>query len=73
MSQLLFFCFPGHKDDIIANAAAKKIATALNLNVAVTAGIHWDDIDREGINCIIDNGNLLTETIIEKIAKKQSK
>lgn len=66
------FCFPGHKDDIIAKAVAEKIAIALSTNVTVTAGIHWDDLDHEGIKCIIDNSNLLTEMIIEKVSRKQS-
>lgn len=66
-------CLPGHKDDIIAKAVAEKIATSLSLNVTVTTGIHWDHLDRDGINCIIDNSHALTEMIIDKFLKKDLK
>lgn len=67
------FCYPGHKDDMIAKEAAEKISSALNTNVVVTAGIHWDDIDEEGIKSVIANSRQLIKMIIQKIATKESK
>jgi hypothetical protein len=61
------FCYLGHKDDIIAKEAAEKISSALNTNVTVTAGIHWDDIDEEGIKVVIENSRQLVTMIIEEI------
>lgn len=67
------FCYPGHKDDIVAKEAAEKISSALNTNVTVTAGIHWDDIDEEGIKAVIKNSRQLVTMIIEEITTKESK
>ena len=67
------FCYPGHKDDIVAKEAAEKISSALNTNVTVTAGIHWDDIDEEGIKTIMANSQRLVNMIIEKIAASEGK
>jgi hypothetical protein len=62
------FCYPGHKDDIIAKEAAEKVSSALNRHVTVTVGIHWDDIDETGITAVIANSQQLMNMIIEKIA-----
>ena len=67
------FCYPGHKDDIIAKEAAEKISSALNTNVTVTAGIHWDDIDEEGIQSVIENCRQLVNMIIARITDKDVK
>ena len=67
------FCYPGHKDDIVAKEAAEKVSSALNTNVTVTVGIHWDDIDEEGIKAVIKNSRQLVTMIIEEINTKESK
>lgn len=67
------FCYPGHKDDIVAKEAAEKISSALNTNVTVTAGIHWDDIDEEGIKAVRKNSRQLVAMIIEEITTQESK
>ena len=66
------FCYPGHKDDIIAKEAAEKISSALNTNVTVTVGIHWDNIDEEGIQSVIENSRQLVKMIIKRITTKAS-
>ena len=67
------FCYPGHKDDVVAKEAAEKISSALNTNVTVTTGIHWDDIDEEGIKAVIKNSRQLITMIIEEITTQESK
>jgi len=67
------FCYLGHKDDIIAKEAAERISATLNKNVTVTVGIHWDDIDEEGIKTIMANSQRLVNMIIEKIAASEGK
>jgi hypothetical protein len=64
------FCYPGHKDDIVAKEAAERISSALNTNVTVTAGIHWDNIDEAGITCVMENSRELVEMIIERMSKE---
>jgi phage gp45-like len=67
------FCYPGHKDDIVAKEAALKISSALNRNVTVTAGIHWDNIDEAAISRVIGNSRRLITMIIERIAAEKDK
>jgi hypothetical protein len=62
------FCYPGHKDDIIAKEASEKISSALNRYVTVTVGIHWNDIEDSGITAVIANSQQLVNMIIEKVA-----
>ncbi len=62
------FCFVGHKEDELAKMAAEKLAKTLKTHVVVAAGIHWDDISKEGIQKIMDNCGQLLELILEKIA-----
>lgn len=66
------FCYVGHKDDVIAKEAAERISSALNANVTVAAGIHWDDIDEAGITCVMENSRELVEMIIERMSKEES-
>jgi hypothetical protein len=59
-------CMVGHKEDELAKAAAEILAATLNTQVVVTAGIHWDNLDPEGIQCIIRNSEVLVDRILEK-------
>jgi hypothetical protein len=67
------FCYVGHKDDVIAKEAAEKISSALNTNVTVTAGVHWENFDEMRMKNVMDNSRQLIEMIIEKIARQESK
>jgi len=60
-------CLPGHKEDELVKATSEILAAALNTSVVVTAGIHWDNIDEEGIQKIIGNSKILMDLILEKI------
>jgi hypothetical protein len=66
-STVSILCLLGHKEDEIAKNAAKKLSLALNTTVTVTAGIHWDDISREGIDAVIKNSEILVDRVIAKI------
>ena len=62
------FCFIGHKEDELAKAASEVLASVLNTQVVVTAGIHWDNISEEGIQKIIRNSEILVDLILDKVA-----
>jgi hypothetical protein len=62
------FCLLGHKEDELAKAASEVLAAALNKPVVVTAGIHWDNIEPEGIQKVISNSRILIDLILEKLA-----
>lgn len=62
------FCFVGHKEDELAKAASEILAAALNTQVVVTAGIHWDNMSKEGIQKVIRNSEILIDLILDKIA-----
>ncbi len=60
-------CLPGHKEDELAKKASEKIASAINVNVVVAAGIHWDGLTLEGIAKVVRNGDILIDCIISRI------
>ena len=67
------FCYVGHKDDLIAKESAERISAALDRNVTVTVGIHWDNIDEAGIKTIMGNSRQLVNMILEKVSVRESK
>jgi gallate decarboxylase subunit D len=59
-------CYAGHKEDELVKASAEIIAAVMNTRVVVTGGIHWDNLEQDGINTILKNGNALVEMILEQ-------
>jgi hypothetical protein len=59
-------CLVGHKEDELVKATAEIMAAALKTQVVVTAGIHWDNLDPQGIQQIIQNSEVLVDMILEK-------
>ena len=66
------FCYVGHKDDLLAKESAERISAALDRNVTVTVGIHWDNIDEAGIKTIMGNSRQLVNMILEKVSGRGS-
>lgn len=63
-SNVLQFCFPGHRDDVVARRVSERVAAALQRTVAVSAGIHIPDITPAEIDAVLANTDLLIEEII---------
>ncbi len=61
-------CYVGHKEDELVKASAEIISAVLNTRVVVTAGIHWDNIDQDGIDTILKNSKILVEMILKQCA-----
>ncbi len=47
-------CFEGHKDDYISKEWAVALQKKYGVPAVVSVGIHYDQIDQSGINCIVD-------------------
>ena len=60
-------CFPAHKEDELAKAVSEILAAALDTSVVVTAGIHWDNISKEGIKKVISNSKILVDLILKAV------
>ena len=54
---------PPHKEETIARAVATRIVEKLGKVAVVTAGVHDDNIDAEGIETYLRLGNELAEKI----------
>ena len=67
------FCYVGHKDDVIAKESAEKLSAALNRNVTVSVGIHWDDLEEAGIKTVLKNSRQLVNMIIDEISATEVK
>jgi len=66
-------CYLGHKEDELAKTAAETLAAALNTNVVVTAGIHWDKLSQEGIQLIKKNSEILLDSVLKRIRSEFGK
>jgi hypothetical protein len=67
------FCYVGHKEDVIAKEAAERLSAALNINVTVTVGIHWENIDEAGIRAVLEHSRQLVTMILEKVIGRELK
>jgi hypothetical protein len=63
--QLATTRFPEHRDYVISERWAGKLYEAFSLPVVVTAGIHYDGIDRDGITEILAATDELLEEQIK--------
>jgi hypothetical protein len=63
-------CVVGHKEDSVVKKASEFISAALNTRVVVTAGIHWDNIDDDGIREIIKRITSISEYIAQNFGNR---
>lgn len=63
-------CLEAHKEDELAKAVSEVLASVLNTQVVVTAGIHWNNISEEGIQKVIRNSEILVDLIMGKVGKE---
>jgi hypothetical protein len=66
-------CYLGHKEDELAKTAAETLTAALNNNVVVTAGIHWDNLSQEDIRRIKKNSEILLNSVLRRIRSEFGK
>lgn len=50
---------PGHRDDAVSRPFAEALAEALEATVCVSCGIHYDGIDRRGIDTVLREAEAL--------------
>jgi tagatose-1,6-bisphosphate aldolase non-catalytic subunit AgaZ/GatZ len=60
--------FPAHKDGAVSERWAKELARAVCRPVVVEAGIHYDNLNRQGISQVL----LLTEEMLAEVLEKLS-
>lgn len=60
----------GHKEDVVVKQVSEALCSALETNVVVTAGIHWDDLEKQGIEAVVRGCQEVTENLIAELGKK---
>jgi hypothetical protein len=60
---------PPHKEEPIARAVATRIAEAFGRVTVVTAGVHDDNIDADGIGVYLRLGEELAEKLVEHLTE----
>ncbi len=68
-ASLSVLTIPPHKEEPIARGIAKRLATELGRVAAVTAGVHDDNIDAEGIACYLRLGEELAEELVNALGR----
>ncbi|MBN2424244.1 MAG: hypothetical protein JXR46_02075 [Calditrichaceae bacterium] len=59
---------PGHREDEISTQVAGKLGAQLKTTASVTAGIHYDQLNKEELTAIIKNIHILTDRLINKLS-----
>ena len=59
----------GHKEDLLARKIALALATKLNVQVCVSAGLHWDSATPTRIETAKELSGRLTKTLLMHITK----
>ena len=57
-------CVPGHRDNAVSERFARALADHLDAVVCVTCGIHYDGIDRSGIDAVLSTADDLLQRLI---------
>lgn len=58
---------PAHKDHIVGESYAEKLAGALRCGVSVTCGIHYDGVSADQIKLIVACADELLAELLEKL------
>lgn len=61
---------PPHKEEPIARAVAELVCSRVGRVTVVTAGVHEDGIDREGIETYLRLGEELAEAVVRSLAER---
>ena len=59
---------PPHKEEPLARGIAVKLAETLGRVTVVTAGVHDEDLDAEGVACYLRLGKELGEELARRLA-----
>lgn len=60
--------YPGHKEDVVVKHAAEAISAALDTNVVVTAGIHWDNLGPDEIKTVLARCREIVDLVLAELA-----
>jgi hypothetical protein len=61
----------GHKEDTVVKAVSERLSAKLGKNVVVTAGLHWDQLDEDAIDGIVESCLWLAERIGQLVEKEE--
>lgn len=56
---------PGHKEAAVSASWAKELAKRLNCRVAVTCGIHYDQLSKEELGQVLQGIHALQQQILD--------
>ncbi|MBP8625275.1 MAG: hypothetical protein KBI10_01075 [Syntrophorhabdales bacterium] len=59
------YTFLGHKEDMVAKGLSENLSRKLNRKTVVVAGIHWDNLKKEGIEEILGICRKIEDRILE--------
>ncbi len=60
--------FPGHRDEVVSRMWAGSLHEALSEPVVVSCGLHYDGVNKDQINGIVEECEKLLEKVIKDIS-----
>jgi hypothetical protein len=64
------FTVLGHKEDELVKMVSEKLSARLQKNVVVAAGVHWDHLDEDAIEEIMDNCRALADKVADVVERE---
>jgi hypothetical protein len=61
-------CALSHRDDVLARQIALCVCKSMRAVVAVSGGIHYDGLDKEGIYTIVQTTDNMVEELIQVLS-----
>lgn len=59
--------FPGHREDVICRTWAEAFQATEWKPAVISVGIHYDEIDRQGIQTVLDAADTLLSRLLEEL------
>lgn len=60
--------FPGHRDSAVSRRWAETLCEKFNCPVVVSAGIHYDQLSREGIDAVLKLTGEMLDSVIDMLS-----
>ena len=63
-------CVVGHKEDTVVKMVSESLSATLNTRVVATAGMHWENLDEDGIRSVVEHVDSLMKCMARHLEEE---
>jgi hypothetical protein len=63
-------CVVGHKEDAVVKSVSEFLSASLNTRVVATAGMHWENLDEDGIRSVVEHVDSLMKCMARHLEEE---